>query len=100
MAKAKESSFPLYRGKALVRSGNTVYYGNPTDPFVAMLQIVSTHDFKENKISDKVMVQILSTDETLPMPERLIKRTEKTGLYDALNIACIWLKRLEEGGEA
>lgn len=100
MAKAKGSSFPLYRGKALVRSGNTIYYGNPTDPFVAMLQIVSSHDFKENKISDKVMVQILATDESLPMQERLVKRTEKNGLYSALAIACIWLERLEEEKKA
>lgn len=93
MAKTKENSFPLFRGKALVRSGNTVYYGNPSDPFVAMLQIVSTHEFKKQKISDKVLVQIISTDESLPMTERLVKRTEKNGLYNALAIASIWLDR-------
>ena len=38
-------------------------------------------------------MQILSTDETLPPKDRMIKKTEKNGLYEALNIASIWLER-------
>ena len=63
-----------YKGKPLVRSGNTLYYGNPAESCVAMLKI-------------------LSTDETLPPKDRMIKKTEKNGLYEALNIASIWLER-------
>lgn len=95
MIKTKVNEFPMYRGKVLVRSGNTVYYGNPTDPFVAMLQVITNHDFEGVKISDKVSVQIISTDESLKMTERVIKRTEKQGIYNALTIASIWLDRSE-----
>ena len=63
-----------YKGKPLVRSGNTLYYGNPAESCVAMLKI-------------------LSTNETLPPKDRMIKKTEKNGLYEALNIASIWLER-------
>lgn len=54
-----------YKGKPLVRSGNTLYYGNPAESCVAMLKILSTKDDAE-KTADRVLVQILSTDETLP----------------------------------
>ena len=77
-----------YKGKPLVRSGNTLYYGNPAESCVAMLKILSTRDD-----ADRVLVQILSTDETLPPKDRMIKKTEKNGLYEALNIASIWLER-------
>ena len=35
----------------------------------------------------------LLCDETLPPKDRMIKKTEKNGLYEALNIASIWLER-------
>ena len=43
--------------------------------------------------ADRVLVQMLTTDETLPPKDRMIKKTEKNGLYEALNIASIWLER-------
>lgn len=36
-----------YKGKPLVRSGNTLYYGNPAESCVAMLKILSTKDDAE-----------------------------------------------------
>ena len=39
------------------------------------------------------LVQILSTDESLPPMQRIIKKAEKKGIYQALNIASIWLER-------
>lgn len=93
MAEEKKRSLPMYKGKPLVRCANTVYYGDPSEQYVAMLQILSTKKTGDLSIADKVMVQILSTDETLSPKDRLIKKTEKPGLYEALNIASIWLER-------
>ena len=77
MAGTKEAALPMYKGKPLVRSGNVIYYGNPADPFIAMLQVLSNKSFEDLELSDKVSVQILSTDETLHTSQRVIKRTEK-----------------------
>ena len=93
MAETK-SNFLLYKGKPLVRSGNTVYYGHPAEKYVAMLQILGTSgEIAGVPISDRVLVQILSTDESLPPMKRIIKKAEKKGIYQALNIASIWLER-------
>ncbi len=89
-----ESKMPMYKGKPLVRSGNTVYYGHPAEKYVAMLQILGTSgEVAGVPISDRVLVQILSTDESLPPMQRIIKKAEKKGIYQALNIASIWLER-------
>ena len=85
-----------YRGRPLVRSGNTIYYGDMADEFVAMLQILDAGDFEGLEISKKVAVQILSTNAELRLKERIKKRTEKNNLYDALKIASIWLERMLE----
>lgn len=41
-AKEKKNGFLLYKGRPLVRSGNTLYYGNMADKCVVMFQILST----------------------------------------------------------
>ena len=81
-----------FKGKPLVRSGNTIYYGNPAEEFVAMLQILTTKS-DEQSSADRVLIQILSTNDKLPPKDRIIKKTEKSGLFEALNIASIWLER-------
>ena len=82
-----------YKGRPLVRHGKEIYYGNMTDPYVAYLQILTTTKVGEQEIADKVMVAILSTDESKPLPERIMRRSTKNGLYNALDIGGIWLER-------
>lgn len=93
--------FLTYKGKPLVRMGNTIYYGDMRDKFVVMMTILSNHDEDGMNFADKVMIQLLSTDASKPVTERFIKKSEKTGLYNALDIASIWLERaLSESGQA
>ena len=82
-----------YKGRPLVRSGNTIYYGDMGDKYVAMLQILSEADFDGETLPTKVSVQIWSTDEELRPRDRVVKKTEKNNLFDAMNIASIWLER-------
>lgn len=89
----KQSSFLTYKGKPLVRKGNTIYYGNMSDPFVICLSIGSAHEVHGVKIADKVTVQLLNTDPTVNPLEAIVKRTEKNGLWAAVDIASIWLER-------
>lgn len=82
-----------YKGRPLVRSGNTIYYGSMADKYVAVLQIGAETEFQGEMVPSKVSVQIWSTDEELRPRDRIIKKTEKDTLYDAMNIASIWLER-------
>jgi len=94
--KTKKEETLLYKGKPLVRSGNTIYYGDMRDPYVAMLQIFDAKEFSDLQLPQRVSVQILSTDATLRPKERIKKKTDKASLYDAMNIASIWLERMLE----
>lgn len=99
MAK-KNNKFLEYRGKPLVRCGNTIYYGNMNDPYVIMLQITSTKTFNDMEIADRVLIQLLNTDPDCRPRDRIVKKSEKKGLYNAMDIGTIWLERALEKGTA
>ena len=89
-----KGSFMTYKGKPLVRSKDTIYYGDMRDPFVTKLDIKSK---KDGDISEKVIVRLMATDPTLP-PNKMIEKTgEREGLFEALDMASYWLeKKLSE----
>ena len=93
---ADKKQFLMYKGKPLVRSGNTLYYGDMADKCVIMLQILSTKTVNDLTVADKVQVQLLSTDPELRMKDRILKKSEKSGLYNAMDIGAIWLERALE----
>ncbi len=88
-----QTNFLTYKGKPIVRKGNTIYYGNMSDPFVIMISIASTHEVHGVNIADKVIVQLVNTDPAVNPLEAIVKRTEKNGLYAAIDIASVWLQR-------
>lgn len=93
-----ESSFFTYKGHPLVRSGNTIYYGKMSDEFVIVMQIMASEKKQDIDVATRVIVQLWSTDESVPFQERIQKTSEKTNLYDALDIASVWLERALKQG--
>ena len=83
----------MYKGRPLVRSGNTLYYGNSYDPFVIMINILTTKKVNDLTVADRVSIQLLNTDPTVRPRERIVKKSEKKGLYAAMDIGSIWLER-------
>ena len=96
MAEKAKPEFLMYKDKPLVRSGNTLYYGNMSDDCVVMLQILSTRAEGDMTVADKVSIQLLSTDPDLRMKDRILKKSEKQGLYNAMDLGSVWLERALE----
>lgn len=90
------SEMLTYKGRPLVRSGNTLYYGDMAGDNVVMMQILSAEPVKDLKVSTKIQLQMLATDPTLPPDKRVLKKSEKSGLYEALDIASIWFDRMDK----
>ncbi|MBO5929361.1 MAG: hypothetical protein J6Q42_05015 [Clostridia bacterium] len=89
----KTETILTYKGKPLVRSGNVLYYGDMAEKCVVMLQILSTTTKGDMQVADKVQVQLLLTDPEVRMKDRILKKSEKNGLYNAMDIGSIWLER-------
>ncbi len=91
MAEKKQSSkYFTYKGYPLVRCKNYFYFGDPSQTHIIFINILSTD---ENDVPNKLSLELLLTDETLPPNERLLKKSEKKSLYEALDIGMIWLQR-------
>ena len=88
-----KKEFLTYKGYPLVRSDKTIYYGNSYDPFIIMIQIATTKKVGEMEIADKVLVQLINTDPDVRPRDKIVKKSEKKGLYAAMDIATIWLER-------
>lgn len=92
-AKGDPSGFPTYKGKPLVRSGDTIYYGSMKDKYVIKMDIKSKKTVGGLEVADKVTVQLMYTDPEIRSRKQIVKTSEKDGLYLALDIAEAWLSR-------
>lgn len=81
-----------YKGRPLVRCGNELYYGSMAEPFVVYLQILNTKQEDGVEVADKVHIVLLSTDESKPLPERIVRQANKVGLFNALSFGDIMLR--------
>ena len=44
------------------------------------------------EVADKVHIVLLSTDDSKPLPERIVRQANKVGLYNALSFGDIMLQ--------
>lgn len=89
----KKAGFPTYKGKPLVRCGDTIYYGSMRDKYVIKMDVKSKKKVNGLDVADKVVVQLMYTDPEIRTRKQIVKTSEKPGLYLALDIADAWLSR-------
>ena len=82
-----------YKGRPLVRCKNQIYYGSMSDPFVVFMQILSTKEENGVQVADRVHLALMSTDPEKPLAERMIRQSDKNGLFNALDISSLWLDK-------
>lgn len=82
-----------YKGHPLCRKDNIIYYGSMTDKYIIMMQILESKTVGELPVATKVSVQLQLTDPDLRAKDRIVKKTEKDGLYSAMDVGAVWLAR-------
>lgn len=94
---AEEKPVLMYKGHPLMRKDNLIYYGSMADSHIVMLQILETRKVGEQDVASRVSVQLQLTDPTARSRDRVVKKSEKDGLYTALDFGCVWLERALAG---
>lgn len=94
---AEEKSVLMYKGHPLMRKDNMVYYGSMADSHIVMLQILETKKMGDTDIATRVSVQLQLTDPTARSRDRVVKKSEKAGLFTALDVGSVWLTRALAG---
>ena len=92
------NALPLtYKNRPLMRKGEIIYYGSMADKFIIMMQVLSSEKVEGFDVSQKVSIKLQLTDPDISSADRVVKSTEKNGLYNAMDIASIWLERALSG---
>ena len=89
----ENNEFLTYKGKPIVRKDDVIYYGDMGEKYVIMLQILSTKKIGDSEVGDRVSVQLMLTDPEVRAKDKIVKKSEKNGLYNAMDIGAIWLER-------
>ena len=94
---ADENAVLMYKGRPLMRKDNFVYYGSMAASHIVLLQILETQKQGAMDIATRVSVQLQLTDPAAKSRSRIVKKSEKDGLYTALDVGCVWLERALAG---
>lgn len=94
---ADEKAILMYKGRPLMRKDNLIYYGSMADSHIVMLQIMETKKVGDEEVATKVSIQLQLTDPAAKSRDRIVKKSEKDGLYTALDLGSIWLERALAG---
>ena len=90
---AEKTEMLEYKGHPLRRKDNLIYFGSMADKYIIMLQILETKKVKDMDVATKVSVQLQLTDPDIKSRDRVVKKSEKDGLYAAMDVAAVWLER-------
>ena len=90
---AKKEKVLTYKGHPLRRKDNLMYYGRMADKYIVMLQIMDTKTQEDLEVPTKVSIQLQLTDPDIKSKDRVVKKSEKSSLYAAIDVAAVWLDR-------
>ena len=94
---AEATATLMYKGHPLMRKENQIYYGSMADSHIIMLQILESKKVGDEEVASKVSIQLQLTDPNAKSRDRIVKKSEKDGLYTALDLGSIWLERALAG---
>ena len=94
---AQKAEGLMYRNHPLRRIDKMIYYGSMADSHIILMQVKETKKDKDLEIATKVSVELQRTAPDLKSRDRVAKRSEKSSLYDAMDISAIWLERALAG---
>ncbi len=90
-----KNSFINYKGKPLVRCKNVIYYGDIEDGHIIRMESIEASEKSDIKISSEISVEMIEIDPKDTNVRKIVKTSKKDGLYQALDIAKVWLDRIK-----
>jgi len=98
VATKEKSKLLEYKGHPLRRKDNLIYYGSMSDKYIIMLQITETKQLDDLNLATRIVVQLQYTDPDLKSRDRVLKKSEKTSFFEAIDVAAVWLERALAAG--
>lgn len=93
---AAEKDIFTYKGKPMVRRGDTIYYGDLSEKYIIIFTIKSKKKVGDLEVADNISIDLCTNDGT--GKNKVIKKANRESLYEAIDIAEFWLDDAIENG--
>ena len=77
-----------YKGKPLVREDNTICYGDMTEKYILVMEIMSYKNDAGEQLPDQILVQVLESSNM----SKIVRQGFMTGLQEAFASGLKWLE--------
>ncbi len=88
-----EGKYLMYKDRPLVREGDTICYGDLSEPCILVMEIMSYKEVDGQKIPDTIIVQVVESADQ----NKIIRQGTKNGFYEAFGYGLIWLDQALKG---
>lgn len=84
----------MYKDKPMSRCGNMIYYGDFSEKYISIIEVLSEKEEDGKKVPAKLSVKLNQNFGNLKF--KPIKKAERESLYVAIDLAEYWLKEALE----
>ena len=77
----------MYKDRPLVREGDTICYGDMTEKYILVLEIMNYKEADDLRLPGDILVQVVESQDQ----NRIYRQGSKQGLYEAFGYGLIWL---------
>ncbi len=78
----------MYKDRPLVREGDTICYGDMTEKYILVMEIMSYKKDGDEELPDQILVQVLESEDQ----GKIVRQGFHKGLYEAFGYGLIWLE--------
>lgn len=93
---AEEKNIFTYKGKPMVRRGDTIYYGDLGEKYIIIFTIKSKKKVGDLEVADSIAVDLCTNGGT--GKNKVLRSVKRESLYEAIDIAEFWLEDAIENG--
>ena len=86
--KLVEGKYLEYKGRPLVREGDTICYGDMNDNCILILEILSYKKDEGKDLPDNIFIQVVDPKNQT----NILRQGSKQGLFEAFELGLIWLE--------
>ena len=86
--KLVDGKYLEYKGRPLVREGDTICYGDMNDKCILILEILSYKNDDGKELPDNIFIQVVDPKNQT----NILRQGSKQGLFEAFELGLIWLE--------
>lgn len=87
----KKKKVLTYKDKPVLRVGKTIYYGDPSEKYILVLDILDDTPIGEISKTTKVSIKLMDNTGELGKG-KVFRQSERENLYKAFDIGAWWLQ--------